>query len=230
MVLGLGMAENPAEKTGLELEIGKNVAEEVNPGPKPKGKKSAAEISAYFDEIFGNFSRWLSFAFSNNRPVESGNLISSESFMSGDREAFLGQQHAPVAQKPGRGGKPDRPPLDLDPPEGPGGPRIEIQSGKDKHSSGAGTVEDAFLRHSKAAIDRYYTANVVRTDQVPAKASGRSAAPRSRTAMKTARPNSTPDTTVATFAIQAVPEPSSILLCGFATVMAACFRSRPDSK
>ncbi|MEO5916617.1 MAG: PEP-CTERM sorting domain-containing protein [Luteolibacter sp.] len=228
------MAEDSVKTAGLELEVESEATSEGDPAPKASGKTSASEISAYFDEIFGKFGQWLAYTLSDDRPIESGNLSSSEGFLSGDRAAFLGSQPLDKGSEPLVGidetGNFAQPPADWNPPEGYQGPRIEIKSRINKGPNAEGAIDESLFRHSKAAIDRYFAANVLRTHKIPANGSSRSETQRSKTSMTAFNSLSASDTTTASFAIQAVPEPSSILLCGFATTMFVWCRRRPDLK
>lgn len=233
MVLcGFCLAQDPVKRPEPELPVETEVVPEVDPNPMADGKTSASEMSAYFDGIFGGLGNWLAYAFSDNRPIESGNLSSSMVFMSGERAASLGDQNAYNGRRlPGVSGlnlNSGKPLVDLHLPEGNEGPRIEIKSGKDKDSTAEGVVNDSVFRHSKAAIDRYFTANVIHPPKGPVNASRRPGSLRSKMSVKAFRSVSASNPAAASLAMQAVPEPSSILFCGFAAVICACFRRRPD--
>ena len=231
MVLcGFCMAENPVKTPEIELEVETRVSPEVDPSPMADGKTSASEMSAYFDGIFGKLGNWLAYVLSDNRPIEPGNVSSAEVFMSGDRAAAIGDQYVPNGRKlvnwSGSDLNPDKP---LSQPGDNQGPRIEIKSGSGKGSKGQGIVDDLVLRHSKAAIDRYFTANVLRAPKGPAKASRRLGSGQSKMSVKAFRYLSDSAKPATTFAMQAVPEPSSTLFFSIAAVICTCIRRRPIS-
>lgn len=235
MVLcGFCLAADPAKTLGLELEIETEVTPKDDRNPMTRGRASASQISAYFDEIFGKLGNWLAHAFSDNRPIDGGNLSSSVVFMSGERAAFLGDPNAYRGGKfPGSGSyylDPGKPLDDLLLPEGNDGPRIEVKSGKTPGATAEDGIENPFLRHSRAAIDQYFTANVVRTRKSPVTASRRSESPQSKMSVKAFRSLSALNSTVAFSAIQSVPEPSSVLFCGFAAVVFTWHRRRPRAR
>ncbi|MES2657037.1 MAG: hypothetical protein V4689_00390 [Verrucomicrobiota bacterium] len=223
------MAEDPATETGLEVAV----ETEGNPDAAADAKTSTAEMAAYFDEIFGKFGHWFAYAFSDNRPIESGNLSASMPFMNGDRASFLGDQNGPSGRTPSGGGSqtenPPKPPLDFDLPDDDG-PRIEIKSVKARNFTAEGIFNDSFFQHSNAAIDQHFMENVLRRDVISAPVSNRPATQRSKMSVKAFRSLPASDSPAASFAIQAVPEPSSILFCGFASMILAWHRRRPDSR
>ena len=201
------MAENPVKTPEIELEVETRVSPEVDPSPMADGKTSASEMSAYFDGIFGKLGNWLAYVLSDK-----------------------GDQYVPNGRKlvnwSGSDLNPDKP---LSQPGDNQGPRIEIKSGSGKGSKGQGIVDDLVLRHSKAAIDRYFTANVLRAPKGPAKASRRLGSGQSKMSVKAFRYLSDSAKPATTFAMQAVPEPSSTLFFSIAAVICTCIRRRPIS-
>jgi hypothetical protein len=229
MVLcGICLAEERPETIGLELEI------EVLPGsdsnPMADGETPASEMSSYFDPVFENLGHWLSYVFSANRPIETGNSISSEVFMSGERAADLGDSiSSDGANSPGGAGptgKPNKPLIDLDASWPNGKPRIESKTSR-RCGSGAERFMDGLpVQRSKAEIDAYFITNVVHTRKVHPKASASSEPQRVEGAEQALSPAFAPKTSAATFAVQTIQEPSSILFCGLATMVAALRRRR----
>ncbi len=230
MVLcGICAAEDHPKKVDRKLEVEVEVIPDGDLNPMADGETSASEMSAFFDGIFGNLGRWLAHTFSDNRPLEAGNTISSEVFMSGERAAYVGNSSSDGKIASGGTGpvtKPNKPLIDVDASWPNGAPRIESKSSRHGGSKAERFIDGQPVRRSKAEIDAYFRANVVHTRKVNPKASAASETQRVEVSAQAVSPATSPKAISATLAIQTIPEPSSVLLCGLATMAVALRRRR----
>lgn len=200
----------------LELLVDEESLPDSNIDQGLTGVDSASELEAFFESVFGNLGRGLAAAFANTNPVDGGNVHSSMDFMTGDRQSVVGNYLSPVG------------PVDLS--------GLDFTSAANKTalyfttpesasrkpgatpSDDAESELDALLAPEESAINAYFAEQVV-GPEVKAKSVSPS---KSATA-----PVAIPEGVLARASrIQAVPEPSAILLAGLATFLFACGRKR----